>query len=208
MNSRTPIRCSIRFSNASTRGAMRRSPSSAIRSRRSTLSAGADVFTYLNAARATTKRQFTLRTNWRSESGLVRAMNADLRSAPIRFFSTRFNSAPREPGPRADQTPLLFHGKAETPFHIWTSSEKEKTFRPRGVGDRAVCSGAAPPSTGKELEPGHIAVLTSTNAQATEMQIALPRAPGAERALQQRQCFHLARSARAARPARRRGPAG
>ena len=131
---------------------------------------GADVFTYLNASRAT-RRQFTLRTNWRSESALVRATNAVF-DRPDSFHLDEIQFRPAQAGPRADQTPLLFHGKAEMPFRIWTSSEKED------LSDRVAteivrlldCDATI---DGKKLEPGHIAVLTSTNAQAAEMQIAL-----------------------------------
>ncbi len=69
---------------------------------------GADVFTYLNASR-TTRRQFTLRTNWRSESALVRATNAVF-DRPDSFHLDEIQFRPAQPGPRADQTPLLFHG--------------------------------------------------------------------------------------------------
>jgi exodeoxyribonuclease V beta subunit len=131
---------------------------------------GADVFTYLNAARDT-KRRYTLRTNWRSESRLVRAVNAVFdRPNSFQLDEIQFRAA--EPGPRADETSLLFEGEAETPFHIWASSGKEKM--PDCVAteivrllDRSGTIG------GKKLEPGHLAVLTSTNAQAAEMQVAL-----------------------------------
>ncbi|HEY1581931.1 MAG TPA: UvrD-helicase domain-containing protein, partial [Chthoniobacterales bacterium] len=133
---------------------------------------GADVFTYLNAARETTRqRQFTLRTNWRSESGLVRAVNA-IFDRPDPFQLDEIQFLPAEPGPRADATPLLFQGRAETPFQIWTSSGKEK------MADcvaseivRLLARGGT--IDGKQLEPGYFAVLTSTNVQAAEMQIAL-----------------------------------
>ncbi|MGH8091928.1 MAG: exodeoxyribonuclease V subunit beta [Chthoniobacterales bacterium] len=131
---------------------------------------GADVFTYLNAARDT-KRQFTLRTNWRSESGLVRAVNAVFdRPDPFQLDEIQF--LPAEPGLHADETPLLFQGEAETPFHIWISSGKEKmadcvAAEIVGLLERGATI------DGKKLEPGHFAVLTSTNVQAAEMQVAL-----------------------------------
>lgn len=131
---------------------------------------GADVFTYLNAARET-QRRFTLRTNRRSESGLVRAVNAIFeRRDSFHFEEIQF--FPAEPGPRADERPLLFRGKAETPFHIWISSGKEKMADCVATEivrllERGGTIG------GEKLAPGHFAVLTSTNAQAAEMQVAL-----------------------------------
>ncbi len=131
---------------------------------------GADVFTYLNAARDT-RRQFTLRTNWRSASGLVRATNTVF-DRPDSFHLAEIQFRPAHPGPQADRTPLLFHGKAERPFQIWTISGKENlSERVATEIVRLLDRGAT--IDGKKLEPGHIAVLTSTNAQAAEMQVAL-----------------------------------
>ncbi len=171
MNSRTPIRCSIPFSKRVYGGsdatvALIGDPKQAIYAFR-----GADVFTYLQAARQT-ERQFTLRTNWRSESRLVRAVNVDLSPARIRFFSTRSNSQPlsRDRAPTRSRSSSI--GKKETPFHIWTSADEKQL--PGAVASeivRLLERGAT--IDGEKLEPGHLAVLTSTNAQAAEMQQAL-----------------------------------
>jgi len=131
---------------------------------------GADVFTYLNAARDT-ERQFTLRTNWRSESGLVRAVNA-IFDRPDSFQLDEIHFLPTEPGPHADETPLLFQGKAETPFHIWTSFGKEKMADCVATEIVSLLERGAT-IDGKKLEPSRFAVLASTNAQAAEMQVAL-----------------------------------
>ncbi len=131
---------------------------------------GADVFTYLTAAR-TTERQFTLGTNWRSESALVRAVNAVF-DRPDSFHLDEIEFQPAEPSPRADQTPLLFQGKTETPFQIWTSSGKENLAE-CAASEIVRLLGRNGTIDGQKLEPGHVAVLTSTNAQAMEMQKAL-----------------------------------
>ncbi|HEX4666449.1 MAG TPA: UvrD-helicase domain-containing protein, partial [Chthoniobacterales bacterium] len=131
---------------------------------------GADVFTYLKAARVA-RRQFTLGTNRRSESGLVRATNAVF-ARPDSFHLDEIKFRPAQPGPRADQAPLLFQGKTEPPFHIWASSAKENLAECVATEIvRLLDRGAT--INGKRLEPGHIALLTSTNAQAAEMQVAL-----------------------------------
>ncbi len=131
---------------------------------------GADVFTYLNAAR-TTARQFTLGTNWRSESGLVRAVNA-IFDRPDSFHLTEIDFQPAETSPRADQAPLLLPGKTEAPFHIWTSAGKED-LAGSTASEIVRLLGRGATIDGTKLEPGHIAVLTSTNAQAMEVQKAL-----------------------------------
>ncbi|MGI8890237.1 MAG: exodeoxyribonuclease V subunit beta [Chthoniobacterales bacterium] len=131
---------------------------------------GADVFTYLNAAR-TTARQFTLGTNWRSESGLVRAVNAIFdRSDSFHLEEIKFK--PAEPSPRADQAPLLLPGKTEAPFHIWTSSAKDD-LAGSTASEIVRLLGREATIGGTKLEPGHVAVLTNTNAQAMEVQKAL-----------------------------------
>ncbi len=131
---------------------------------------GADVFTYLNAAR-TTKRQFTLGTNWRSESELVRAVNA-IFDRPDSFHLKEIRFQPAEPGPRADQAPLRFPNGTEKPFHLWTSSGQEEM--PACVATEIVhLLDQSATLEEKTLQPGHIAILTSTNVQAAEMQVAL-----------------------------------
>ena len=133
---------------------------------------GADVFTYLSAARDTERgERFTLRTNWRSESGLVRAVNA-IFDRPDSFQLNEIQFLSAEPGPRADETPLLFQGESETPFQIWTSSGEEKM--PDCVATEIVrLLDRGGTIDGNKLQPGHFAVLTSTNMQAAEMQVAL-----------------------------------
>jgi exodeoxyribonuclease V beta subunit len=152
---------------------------------------GADVFTYLNAARDTPRR-FTLRTNWRSESALVRAVNTVF-DRPDSFQLQEIQFLPAEPGPRADETPLRFEKvvqasslldpsaqpgrsrypeKGEPPFQIWISSGKEKLAD--CVATEIVHLIERGGAIGEEkLAPGHFAVLTGTNAQAAEMQVAL-----------------------------------
>ncbi|CAN5706446.1 exodeoxyribonuclease V subunit beta [soil metagenome] len=131
---------------------------------------GADVFTYLNAARAA-RRQFTLGTNWRSESGLVQAVNAVF-DRPAAFLLDEIAFLPAAPGPDADQKPLRVHGAQEPPFHIWTATGEEEL--PQCVASEIVRLLASGVTIGDEaLEPRHIAVLTSTNAQAARVQEAL-----------------------------------
>ena len=132
---------------------------------------GADVFTYMNAAREAA-RDFTLTTNWRSESRLVRAVNTIFtrRTDPFVFEEIPFIEV--EANPQADARLLLVDGQQEPPFQLWTHRQKKDL--PEVVASEIVrllhgnvTIGDAP------LEPPHIAVLTSTNDQASEMQHAL-----------------------------------
>ncbi len=131
---------------------------------------GADVFTYLNAARAA-DRQFTLGTNWRSESRLVQAVNSVF-GRPDSFLLDEIRFSPAAPGPDADKKPLRIGDRDEPPFHIWTSNGDEEL--PDCVASEIVRLLGRGVTIGSDmLEPRHIAVLTSTNAQAALMQEAL-----------------------------------
>ena len=131
---------------------------------------GADVFTYMKAAAAAT-RQFTLTTNWRSESRLVEAVNTIFdRPKPFLLEEIEFDRV--QPGPRADEKPLFIGGKQEPPFHLWTADKDAEISEV--VASEVVRLLTSNATIGSEaLEPRHIAVLTSTNSQATQIQNAL-----------------------------------
>ena len=132
---------------------------------------GADVFTYMNAARETA-RKFTLTTNWRSASRLVSAVNSIFSRQPDAFLLDEIQFAPVDPGASADETPLRTKGEEGPPFHLWTSSEKEEL--PVRVASEIVRLLGSDATIGHDkLEPRHIAVLASTNAQAAALQEAL-----------------------------------
>lgn len=132
---------------------------------------GADVFTYVNAARET-QRKFTLTTNWRSESRLVNAVNSIFSRQADAFLLDEIQFAPITPGAQADERPLLVRGKPEPPFHLWTSSD-EKELPDRVASEIVRLLGSDATIGNDKLEPRHIAVLASTNAQAAGVQDAL-----------------------------------
>ncbi len=139
---------------------------------------GADVFTYMEAATAA-QRQFTLTTNWRSESALIEAVNTIFdRPNPFLLEQIQFDRA--KPGPQADLQRLEFpDGKKDPPFHLWIA-EKDDDL-PESIASgvvRLLQSGAT--LGGETLQPRHLAVLTSTNSQAAQIQAALRnrRVPG------------------------------
>ncbi|CAN5483814.1 exodeoxyribonuclease V subunit beta [soil metagenome] len=131
---------------------------------------GADVFTYMKAA-AEAQRQFTLTTNWRSESRLVEAVNTIFDHAkPFLLDEIRFDRV--MPSPRADDKLLLIHGKQEPPFQLWTAENDDKL--PESVASEVVRLLTSGATIGTEpLEPRQLAVLTSTNVQAAQIQTAL-----------------------------------
>ncbi|CAN5524773.1 hypothetical protein BH18VER2_BH18VER2_08800 [soil metagenome] len=131
---------------------------------------GADVFTYMKAASAAA-RQFTLTTNRRSESRLVEAVNAIFdRPKPFLLDEIKFDRVAA--GPKADEKPLLIGGKQEPPFHLWTTDKDAEI--PQTVASEVVRLLTSNATIGGEaLEPRHIAVLTSTNREAAQIQNAL-----------------------------------
>ena len=84
---------------------------------------GADVFTYMNAAQQTA-RQFTLTTNWRSESRLVRAVNSIFSRKPDAFVLDEIQFEPAAPSPHADDTPLLWMANRSRHFICGRRAER------------------------------------------------------------------------------------
>jgi len=142
---------------------------------------GADIFTYLEAAKEATRR-FTLGENWRSETGLVVAINKIFSAAPQAFVFDRIGFQEAIPKGQADQTPFTFDGQAEPPFHLWFWKRNGKDIT-RGLAEstlpRVVASEIARLLNGnarigqRRLKPEDIAVLVMENQQARKMQEAL-----------------------------------
>jgi len=142
---------------------------------------GADIFTYLEAAKEATRR-FTLGENWRSEAGLVVAVNKIFSAAPQAFVFDRIDFQEAIPKGEADQTPLTFDGQTEPPFHLWFWKRNGKEITRRlaeSILPRAVAGEIARLLNGntklgeRRLKPEDIAVLVMENQQARKMQDAL-----------------------------------
>ena len=142
---------------------------------------GADIFTYLEAAKEATRR-FTLGENWRSEAGLVVAVNKIFSAAPRAFVFDRIEFQEATPKGQADQTPLTFDGQVEPPFHLWfwkrngkdiTRSLAEKTLPRVVAGEIARLLNGNTRIGQRRLKPEDIAVLVMENQQARKMQEAL-----------------------------------
>jgi exodeoxyribonuclease V beta subunit len=143
---------------------------------------GADIFTYLEAAGQATGRP-TLGENWRSESGLVAAVNKIFGAAPGSFVFERIGFQEAVPKGKADAEPLTLEDRNEPPFQLWfwpRNGTKEipetlatKTL-PRVVAGEIV--GLLNGNTkigGRRLKPEDIAVLVLENRQAARVQEAL-----------------------------------
>ncbi len=147
---------------------------------------GADVFAYLGALRRTSEeRRFTLGTSYRSDPGLVEAVNTLFVRARAPFLLEQIGFSPVS----AAKTTRMHLGEAAVvPFRVLfyarggSSSAKAETLT-KGAANRALpdavaadiarllASGAT--IEGRPVCPGDIAVLARTNHQANAVQTAL-----------------------------------
>ncbi len=145
---------------------------------------GADVFTYLSAARDANRR-YTLRENWRSERGLVAATNTVFAANPAAFVLPEIHFTAVEAKGGADATPLRVAGQAEPPFQLWfaprdngdLTKTKAEAILPRLVASEIVRLLNGGTTIGdRRLLPEDVAVLVPENRQAQLMQQALSAA--------------------------------
>jgi exodeoxyribonuclease V beta subunit len=150
---------------------------------------GADIFTYLEAARDPRTTRHTLTVNYRSDPGLVRATNALFGSHPAPFLFRDIGYAPVAPRPGAAER-LSVPGDPGSLHILFVSSEGRtgsggRITKSRWAGaelprllageiGRALGSGAV--LAGRPLRPSDLAVLTRTNDQAFQIQRALREA--------------------------------
>jgi exodeoxyribonuclease V beta subunit len=85
---------------------------------------GADIFAYIQAAKAADKR-FTLTVNYRSDPGLIRAVNA-LFCRPTHPFVFEDIVYRRVDSPEKNTaSALVIDGRKEVPFHLWFADQAE-----------------------------------------------------------------------------------
>ena len=145
---------------------------------------GADVSTYVAAA-ASANAKHELDTNWRSESGLVRALNTVFSQAGKQtvFLEKGINFEAVNPSKKADQEPFTIDAKRPPPLQVWCW---ESAKGPVGAGQarkQLPVSVAAEVSRllsdqscclkSRHLQPRDIAVLVESHDQASRMKNAL-----------------------------------
>ncbi len=145
---------------------------------------GADVFSYLDARRHAA-REFSLHRNWRSEAGLVRAVNMIFSARPNPFAVTEIEFTPVIAAGHADNEPLTENGLRLAPFRCCfmereagraLSKEAAREILPDRVATEIVRLLNGDVKLGERLiSPRDIAVLIRTNEEAGWMQEALRR---------------------------------
>jgi exodeoxyribonuclease V beta subunit len=147
---------------------------------------GADLFAYMKAAGHVNAR-YTLTRNWRSEPGLITAVNTVFSNGanPFLYRDIHFENAVPKEG--KDQESLIENGKSEPPFHLWFVDSNEA--REGGVINKGVAYDLIPRAVAGEisrlihlgrrgkallgnrpLREADVAVLTRTNREAQLMQ--------------------------------------
>ncbi len=160
---------------------------------------GADVNTYLRAA-ATASQAYSLDTNWRSESALVSAVNALFSGAGQTgaFLERDILFEKVKPGPKADQSPLLFppDDHRPPPFQVWCYESPSGTVTSQAAQREVPAAVAAEVSrllsakvrlgVSGPLRPRDIAILVESHRQARWIQAALHdlRIPSVEQAME------------------------
>ncbi len=150
---------------------------------------GADVFAYMKAA-SVVETKYALRENWRSEPGLVRAINTLFSHRDKAFVFDGISFQPAEAASGKVQRYLKVEGGGEAPLHLWivpgdglSSAKGLAKGRARSLICRAVASeilrllelGREGKATigAEPIREGSIAVLVRTNREAVLVQEAL-----------------------------------
>ena len=146
---------------------------------------GADVNTYLATASTPDCKEYSLDTNWRSESALVSAVNTIFESAgkTTAFVEEQISFEPVKAAKRADAQPLVFpDGQRPPPFQVWSWSAENGLLSSKSAQKNIPAALAAEISQllreevciGKQrLYPRDIAVLVESHRQAGWVKSAL-----------------------------------
>ncbi|MBW1796879.1 MAG: exodeoxyribonuclease V subunit beta [Deltaproteobacteria bacterium] len=151
---------------------------------------GADIFAYMKAKKDVAF-QHTLSENWRSDPGLIAAINAVFGGKKLPFVYDEIPFNPAVPAPKKDPEVLELNGKTESPFQLWFLEAKKVTNSGKPIS-KSLASQLIPGAVAAEisrllalgrkglallgkkpLTEGDIAVLVRTNAQARLVQEAL-----------------------------------
>lgn len=157
---------------------------------------GADVHTYIQTAGAAND-EYSLGTNWRSESPLVHAVNALFASSGpgSSFLEEAIAFQPVSPGPEADKKPISFPDGPRPPFHVWCWAGEKGDVTAKAA--QRVLPGAVAAETSmllstgvrigkRRLQPRDIAILVESHKQARWIQEALHKLaiPSVEQAME------------------------
>ena len=146
---------------------------------------GADLFAYIRAA-SFVKRRYTLTENWRSEPGLIRAVNTLFSRPANPFLYTSVPYGPARAGDGRKASLLTVGGRREAPFRLWALDGGSGTVTVEVARERIRRAVSAEVARlieagrrgealigDKPLREADMAVLVRTNKEALLMQEAL-----------------------------------
>jgi exodeoxyribonuclease V beta subunit len=134
---------------------------------------GADVFTYLEAAKVANRR-YTLGQNWRSEARLVEGVSAIFGRREDSFVIESIDLAPVTASGKADKEPLTIDNRRDQPLRFWIASTGDRTRVGKVVAAEIASLLAREAKIGaRKIEPRDIAILVNNNAQPGGIQRAL-----------------------------------
>jgi exodeoxyribonuclease V beta subunit len=163
---------------------------------------GADIYTYMDAARSSQVKHHSLDTNYRSTPGLVKAVSTLFSSGKLPFAFEAIPFQPVSSDPEGDLEHLTIDGKRQEPFVLWLLDSPASQYGDRKHSDNGmsrltktaarhtIIKSVAAEVTrllalaaenrisinGEKLHPGDIAILVRTNAEAGKIQQALTEA--------------------------------
>jgi exodeoxyribonuclease V beta subunit len=100
---------------------------------------GGDIFTYMKARNAPEVGLWSLKTNWRSQSDLIKAVNAFFTSHNAPFiYDDAINFTEAQAAPQSTAAGLSLNGAIQSPITLWhiPLNEKNKTFSKDLVSQR------------------------------------------------------------------------
>ncbi|MGI8480571.1 MAG: UvrD-helicase domain-containing protein, partial [Chthoniobacterales bacterium] len=134
-------------------------------------SRGADVFAYLQAAKAAARR-YTLGKNWRSEARLVKGVNALFAQRKDAFVIPGIALTKVKAAGKEERFSLA--GEREQPLRIWVAAADEKKNVPRAVAGEIARLLASDTKIGdRKLAARDVAILVNNNQQPVALQQAL-----------------------------------
>src|SRR5438477_495526 len=126
---------------------------------------GADVFTYLEAAKVANRR-YTLERNWRSEAKLLHGVNAIFRRRDNPFVIEDIDLSPVTASGKADAEPLTLGGRRDQPLRFWIASTDDKARVEEAVAAEIASLLAGETKIGeRKIELRDIAVMVNNNTQ-------------------------------------------
>ena len=134
---------------------------------------GADVFTYLEAAKVANRR-YTLGRNWRSEAKLLDGVSTIFSRRDDPFVIESIDLSPVTASGKADAEPLTMGGRRDQPLRFWIASTEDKARVEEAVAAEIASLLAGETKIGaRKIEPRDIAVLVNNNTQPGWVQRAL-----------------------------------